>query len=269
MEYKSKLIREFWENGKVPGCPVYDMHCHMGNWSYSYTPYNSPEQMILRMDRAGVKMIAFCHFSALLSPDTANRDNVETVKRFPDRMRAYCGINPNYPQQVEKELETFDSYKGIYVGFKFLADYHCVPITDERYSPVWEYADREQLLLLIHTWNSSMYDGDHLVRKIAEKYHKVKIILGHSCHDRWDEAAEMAKNYSNIYLELCAVTDERSGILEKFVSVAGSRKVLFGTDFPLYNHHYYIGGVLAADITDQDRRNIFYLNAEKLLSPLL
>jgi len=69
----------------------------------------------------------------------------------------------------------------------------------------------------------------------------------------------------NVLLELTAVPDERTGVIEKFVREAGSTKVVFGTDFPWFSHHYYIGAVLAADITDEERRDIFCRNAERIL----
>jgi predicted TIM-barrel fold metal-dependent hydrolase len=59
----------------------------------------------------------------------------------------------------------------------------------------------------------------------------------------------LARDFPNVYLELCAVMDERNGILEKFVEKAGPQKILFGTDMPWFNYHYYIGVVLVAEIS--------------------
>jgi len=64
------------------------------------------------------------------------------------------------------------------------------------------------------------------------------------------------------------VLDDR-GVIEKFVDRAGSEKIIFGTDTPWFNHHNYIGALLGAEISDDDRRNILYRNAEKLLAPFL
>lgn len=49
----------------------------------------------------------------------------------------------------------------------------------------------------------------------------------------------------------------------------GSTRMVFGTDAPWFNYPYYIGSLLGADITDEDRRNICYRNAERLLKPLM
>ncbi|MFH2069241.1 MAG: TatD family hydrolase [Candidatus Omnitrophota bacterium] len=264
MKKRPSLWNEFVNDGKVETCPVYDMHGHMGPFYGAYLPFADTESMAVRMERAGVKMLVFCHHAALFDPDAGNTLNIKAIRKFPDRFRAYCAVNPNYPETIKRDLKSFDKYRDVFVGFKFLSDYHQVALTDETNKPVFEFADRNELLVLIHTWGGSRYNGPEQVRKIAETYSKATLILGHSCHGEWEKAIALMKDFPNIYLELCAVVDER-GILEKFVDNVGSEKILFGTDVPWFNHHYYIGAVLGSCISDDDCRNIFYRNARVLL----
>jgi predicted TIM-barrel fold metal-dependent hydrolase len=267
MKTGSRLKKEFFARGKANDCPVYDMHGHMGPWYGAYFPWARPEAVVNAMDRAGVRLFAFCHHASLFAPDIGNAANVKAVRKYPERLRAYCAVNPTSPDIVARDLKTFNRYRDVYVGFKFLADYHECPITDGRYKPAWEFAEREGLLVLVHTWGESRYDNASLVREAAGQYGNAKILVGHSCHGAWDEAVALARDFPNLYLELCAVLDER-GILEKFVAEAGSEKLLFGTDMPWFGYHYSIGAVLGADISDEDRRNILYRNARKLLGDL-
>ncbi|MCL5996313.1 MAG: amidohydrolase family protein [Chloroflexi bacterium] len=259
------LKEAFYEHGRVPDCPVYDLHGHMGPFSGIALPRHDSAGMIHAMDRAGVKMLVFCHHGTLFTPDIGNAANIEAVRRYPERLRAYCGINPNYPEVSARDIESFDQYPDVYVGFKMLADYHGYPLTDERYRAAWQMADDKELLVLIHTWGSSSLDGPDVVRKIAEKYPRARILIGHSCHGEWDKVIALVKAFPNLYFELCAVLDER-GVLEQFVAETGSERIIFGTDLPWFNHHYYIGAVLGAGIDDDDRHNILHRNAEKLLS---
>jgi predicted TIM-barrel fold metal-dependent hydrolase len=263
-----RLKEEFYQNGKFSDCPIYDLHGHMGSFYGAHFPRNSPEQMVKIMEKFGVKLLVFCHHFTLFSPDIGNSVNIESVKKFPDKFRAYCGINPHYPENIKKDLEDFEQNKDIFVGFKFLADYHRVPITDERYKPAWEFADKKNLLVLMHTWGGSPSDGPQQVRKCAEKYKNVKILMGHSCHGEWDKAIKLSQDFPNVYLDLCAVPDEERGIIEKFVMEAGSEKIIFGTDFPWFNYAYYIGTVLGAEISEEDRKNIFFKNAQRLLKKI-
>jgi hypothetical protein len=78
----------------------------------------------------------------------------------------------------------------------------------------------------------------------------------------------LAQDFPNIYLELTAVFDD-IGVIEKFVNEAGSERMLFGTDLPWFDPHHAVGVLFSAQISDEDRRNIFYRNAEKLLAPFL
>ena len=92
---RSALAAEFWENGKSASCPIYDMHGHMGAYHSIYFPRGETADMVRTMDEAGVRLLLFSHHAALNSPDLANRPSIEAVQRFPDRLRAYCTVNPN------------------------------------------------------------------------------------------------------------------------------------------------------------------------------
>lgn len=260
----SNLRDRFFELGKLDDCPVYDMHGHMGPFFGAHLPASDMDLLIPSKDRAGVRLLTFCHHQALFAPEIGNRANVEVVRAYPDRLRAYCAMNPNYPECVVKDVESFDDYADVFVGFKFLADYHQVPITDDRYTPAWELANARGLPVLMHTWGGSPHDGPAFVSKCAERYPNAKLLMGHSLHDQPDAAIAIVNEFPNVYFELCAVLDDR-GVLERFLGESGSQRILFGTDFPWFDFHYYIGAVLGADITDDDRRNILYRNAQRLL----
>jgi uncharacterized protein len=265
MNEHSPLRRAFREHGKVADCPIYDMHGHMGPWRAIYMPFNNVDSMVRRMDLAGVKLLVFSHHSSLSSADLANTESIRDVRRHPDRLRAYCSINPNYPDIVERDLRDYDRHGDVFVGLKLHPDIHGVPMSSDKYRYALSFADERGLPVLSHTWGGSPCNGRAEVEAVAGRFPRIKLFLGHSLHDRWSEATEVARSFDNVYLELTAVPDERSGVIEKFVREVGSRKVLFGTDFPWFSHHYYIGAVLGADITDEERRDIFYRNAERLL----
>ena len=264
----SPLCEEFWEHGRSETCPIYDMHGHMGHWAAIYFPRGEQEEMLHTMDQCGVRMLVFSHHLALNSPDAGNRVSVEAARCYPDRFRAYCVINPNYPDLVEADLASFVEHRDAYVGLKFLSDYHHVAVNDKRYRVAWEYADRNSLLLLMHTWGGSPYDGPEVIRPMLERYPNVRVLLGHSCHSDWDEAIRLARDFPNTYLELTAVFDNR-GVVEKFAVESGSERMLFGTDLPWFDPHHAIGALLSARITDEDRHNICHRNAERLLAPLM
>jgi len=261
----SRLAEAFWKHGRCEDCPVIDMHAHMGPYGGIYFPRASTERMIHTMDQCGVRMLAFCHHAALGPPGRGEALNVEAVRKYPDRLRAYVGVNPHYPEAIEHNLGNFDRLRDVYVGFKLHGSWHGTPWDAPAYEPVWNFANDRALLVLGHTWGGSTYDGPDIVRKTAEKYPNVRLLLGHSLHGAWDEAIAIAKKFPNVYLELTAVLAYR-GPIEKFVAAGLSARLLFGTDLPWFDPHQGIGAVLSAQIADEDRHNILHRNAEGLLA---
>jgi len=259
------LRERFFAEGRLDDCPIYDLHGHWGPHYAIYIPAADEMKARRLLERANVKRLVMCHHQALFSPDVGNAVNIETVRRMPDVIRAYCGVNPQYPGEIAKDLATFECYyPHVYVGFKMLASYHKVAISDDRYRPVWERAQADRLLVLLHTWGGNAYNGYEQVKTVAERYPDARILMGHSIHGEWDHAIELAREFPNVYLELTAVLDER-GIVERFVKEAGAKKVVFGTDFPWFSHYYYIGSLLGAGLDENDLRDILYRNAQRLL----
>ncbi len=259
------LARAFWQDGRCAACPVIDMHGHLGPFAGIWFPRGSADAMIHTMDQAGVRLLCLVAHAALFMPDVGNAATVEAVRRHPDRLRGYLALNPHYPEHIARDLASYDRDADVWVGLKVLPDYHGKPMDDPAYIPAWEFADERELLVLAHTWGGSPLNGEKQVRTIAERYPKLKLLAGHSLHGAWAEAAAIARERPNVYLELTAVLDDR-GVVEQFVAAGLSERILFGTDNPWFHPHHGIGTLLSAEITDEDRHNILHRNAERLLA---
>jgi predicted TIM-barrel fold metal-dependent hydrolase len=194
---------------------------------------------------------------------TEHRFDIEAVRAHPDRFRAYFAINPNDPD-LDAAYRRFLDNLDVFVGFKTLADYFKIPITDDAYRPFFEYGDAHRHLFLSHTWGGSRHNGIKQAEEVATRYPGMTFIAGHSFHGDWEEAARLCNDLPNLYLELTAVLDDR-GPLELLLEKCGSEKILFGTDLPWFDTHHGIGTILSTPMSDDDRRNIFYRNGVRLL----
>ena len=96
----------------------------MGPFPGIYFPRGSTDDMIRTMEQCGYRMLVFCHHAALMAPDIGNAANVEAVRRYPDHLRAYLGVNPNYPDILDRDLAAYDRHRDVFVGLKLLAGYH-------------------------------------------------------------------------------------------------------------------------------------------------
>jgi len=259
----SDLARRFWENESLDDCPIYDFHGHMHEMAGGYLPAASPEEMLVTIKRSGMKSFVFCSHLALYSAVNPEEYNIAPAKKYNDIFRAYMGVR-SFDLDFERDIALYKANPDVYIGFKFLQDYWHVALDDPCHDPYWQYADEHRLICLTHTWGGSRYDGAGNVRAIAEKYPNVAIVCGHSLHSEWHNAVALCNEFPNIYLELTAVLDDR-GVLDRFVRECGSEKILFGTDLPWFSTFHAIGCILDAEMTDDDRHNIFHRNGERLL----
>jgi hypothetical protein len=263
----SPLTQQYLAEGKVADCPVIDCHGHYGPYQGIYFPNGTPEAMVGTIDRAGVRLVISSGHAALVDQARGNAEFAEVIARFPTRFRGYLALNPNYPEELKGELARFDDLGG-FVGLKFLSDYHRYPITGESYRPAMEFAQHRGLPILMHTWGGSGYDSPQLVADLAARWPTVPLLMGHSGHGDWAATIKTAQEHGNVWLELCAAYAVR-GVIDRFVREVGSERILFGTDLPWFDPHYGIGCVLMARISDEDRRNILYRNAERLFGETL
>ena len=263
MNSASTLANGFWTDGFVLDCPILDFHAHMGGFYGGYIPNRNAEGMLHSMDRCNTVLTCFCSHHSLFAPQVGVNEDLLIARSYQNRLKAYHIVSSN-SLSPEEDLARVEANADCYVGFKFLCDYYGVPLSDERHTPYWEYADQHGLLVLCHTWGGSQMDGPEEAEKVLSRYHNLKLIAGHSFFGQWEQAIRLSKQYTNLYLELTAVLHNR-GPLDLFVKELGSQRILFGVDLPWFSYYHGIGAVLSADISDEDRRNIFYRNGKKLL----
>ena len=245
-------------------CPVIDSHGHLGPFYGIYMPEAPLEKMIAGMGRCGIESIILSPHDALSGDSReGNRQMLDAVTRYPGRVYGYCTINPNFPEEIPGEMDRYLGKPGV-VGFKIHPSMHAYPADGDRYRPVWERANQDKLMVLSHTWGVSGGCGAADMRKIAERYPDVRLILGHSCYGAWEEAIALAEAFPNVYLELTAAYHVY-GLLEWMCRKAGSHKVLFGTDYPWFDPMVAIGCVVFAHIAEDEMRNILYDNARGLI----
>lgn len=259
-------LRELYAKGGH--VPVIDSHGHLGPFFGIYMPEAALEAMIAGMDRVGVESLVLSPHSAL-SGDCreGNVEMLSAVTRYPGRIYGYCTVNPNFPADIEREMDTYLGKPGV-VGIKIHPNMHSCRATDKRYSTMWERANRERRMVLSHTWGFENTCGVSEMRSVAKEYPDVRLLLGHSCYGDWDGAIGLAAECPNVYLELTAAYHVY-GLIERMCGEAGSEKVLFGTDYPWFDPMVTIGCVVYAHIEEDDMRNILYNNGRRLLDEQL
>ncbi len=263
-EEKGSLAEAYWNHGRA-GIPVYDMHGHMGAHGQIYFKRAEADAMVAHLRKAGVTKLVFSHHYALWTPDFSNQEVFEITRQYPDILRMYVAVNPNHPERVIEDVKSFDKWAPAAIGFKFLSAYHGKTADGKAYEPAFKFANERGLPILFHTWGGDRYTEINMMIELAQKYPKVSFFMGHSFRPDWDGVARLHQACpDNVYFELTSIPGT-TGMVEKLVEIAGSERILYGTDLPWFDEFQGIGGILAAKISEDDMRNILYRNIDNLL----
>lgn len=246
---------------------VIDFHTHMGLEYCLYYPDSDADSMVKTMDECNVEFIVSAPCEDLFDGESRREEITTAMAKYPDRIKGYYSVNPMLSIDIHDIKRAFDENKG-YIGLKFLPDYHRTELTSKTYAPVFEFANKNRMLILSHTWGVSMNgescnSADKII-SVLENYPDITFIMGHSIQGQVDLAIEIAKKYPNAYLDTCD-TCRLNGVLEKMVHGAGAHKVVFGTDAPMQSHLFQMGCVLGAKISDEDKKLILRDNALRII----
>jgi len=247
------------------GCWLIDMHGHLGPWARIYLPEAELDSMVAGMARCGVEKIVLSPHSALCGDFREGNDEMlEAVGRYPGRVLGYCTINPNFPAALHGELARCFGVPGV-VGVKIHPSLHACDADSPAYAALWEWANAGKRLVLSHTWGAEGCCGTRVMRRVAQRYPEVRLLLGHSCYGAWDEAIALAAEFPNVYLELTAAYHVY-GIIERMCAGAGPGKVVYGTDYPWFDPLVAAGCVVYAHIAEEAMHDILHRNARRLLA---
>jgi len=244
-----------------------DLHGHHGAYVGFPMPRSFTQEMIREMDRHQIATLVLSPHRALIEPGS-NGATAEILREASGRFLAYWVVHPHGEGRFEREIAAFEAARALgFVGFKFHSSLHQYPLDGPRFEPWWAYADAHRLLVLAHTWGGDTRCGLENCRRVAEKWPNVRFVLGHSGYHEHEAFARLAGAHEHVYLDTCAVGC-LDGAIEAMVRIAGSEKVVFGTDLPWFDPGYLMGAVKYSRIREEDRMNILRENAEKILAPL-
>lgn len=155
---------------------------------------------------------------------------------------------------------------GLY-GVKMHPDTQRFNIDDERLFPLYDYL-QDKLPVLLHCGDEKYdYSRPERVRRIIDMFPRLQVIAAHlGGYTMWDDAAAALGN-TNCYLDISSslmfMQEEQ---IKKYIKVYGCDRLLYGTDFPIWDPAEEVDRFMKLDITDNEREKIAYKNAEIILN---
>lgn len=197
-----------------------------------------------------------------------DRDVATYVQQDPARLLGFLSLDPTQPGW-EAELEYGHQELGL-CGIKLMPMYAGFFPQDSRLNPLWSYAQKHGLPVLLHTGTtfvSQSWIETTLPRHIdvvARRYPEVRIIMAHLGHPYEGECVAVIRKHPHVYADVSALHYRPWQLFHSLMLVHEYgvwNKLLFGTDFPFTNVEASIDGLRSLAEVKIDR---FGLPAEQI-----
>lgn len=208
------------------------------------------------------------HYPTLDEIQAANDDMFRAVQEHPDRIAAYCYVNPRHGEKALIDFRRRQEDEG-FIGLKLwvatLSD-------DPAVYPFIEQAIAYQAPILIHSWQKTVgqlpYETSAVqVAALAKRYPEARIIMAH-----FGGAVEQAMNtvapYRNVNVDTSG-TPIGGGEVSIAVQRVGADRVIFGSDLHGACLASNIGKVYGANLSKADTDLVLGGNMEKLLNEVI
>jgi predicted TIM-barrel fold metal-dependent hydrolase len=202
------------------------------------------DELVGEMDAAGIaKSILLCaDFTHALKDcqltiEEMIRDHATVARRHPGRFFVFAGVDPRWGKDGVDLFERSVS-RGDCHGFKVYPPCGFGP-SDPLLYPYYEICSKYSLPVTVHIGPTSSvlaFDNGRpeLIDKAARDFPKVSFILAHGSTYYVQECIMMCAYRPNVYLDVSAFESGSPEDLRAMFRKGINRKILFGTDFPVF-----------------------------------
>lgn len=197
---------------------------------------------------------------------------IRAVKQSPDRLTGQFTINPSYPKEAEEEIK-----RCVGEGLFGTRLYCQVKINDPLYYPFIERFSDLNMLIFMHGESELGVGGYRMkydTRKaptistpddfvdVAKRYPEAMFQFPHiGGGGDWESMCKAFRDSPNIYVDTGGSNNDEY-MVDFALEHLGEDRVLFGSDGSYYQS---VGKILASNLTDSQKRKIFFENYNKIL----
>lgn len=153
-------------------------------------------------------------------------------------------------------------------GVKLHPDIQDFKMDAEKLFKMYELCEKKNLVMLIHT-GDKRYDNSNpdRVERVLNSFPDLKIIGAHlGGWSVWEEAVKKLNGFSNFFVDCSSsfgFTDIKT--IKKAILTYGTDRVLFGSDYPMWNAEEELEKFFKLQLSDEDNRKILSENAKTIL----
>ena len=262
---------------------IWDMHYH----GFMNGGIRAHEENMFYVERMGIERMLSLDIAGTptdplgaMIPDVKKQEMREYLEKHNDRVLGLVPIDPSLPVESCRKIEEWVA-KGPCVGVKFYGGNPGGTVCSHANSDaIIRMAADLKGLVYIHTWmkiggSPRRPGGDNErgestpmdVALLAERFPTVPLICGHSGGD-WELGVRAVRRFENVYIEFSG-SDPHSGQVDYTVREVGAGRLIWGGHGPSRSYSTELSKVLDADLTHEQRLQIFGGNLRKLAAPIL
>jgi len=249
---------------------VIDFHVHCGKFPQWDLGLSLSEAKQLCEEENIKKMIVLSDLqSSDLEPEKTQQLLIEASQSESLLPFHWVNIHPSATRKdIIRQINYIEKNKHYIKGLKYHPSISQVSCDDKRIQELWEYANQEKYIVLIHSGRNEISHGKYLdtVARCNRDAVWVLAHLGGGVFDRIMECIYYYDNKSlpdNLYFDTSQTT--HPVLLKRLVEHFGDQNVLFGSDVPFLDYKLVKYCVLASGLRESSLERIFYKNARSLL----
>lgn len=245
-----------------------DAHAHV------YFTDDSPETQLDFADRLNIEKLVISRPMAPGSkglPEEFIECNdlvLKAMKKYPDRLIGQPTINPRYQKA---SLEEINRCMG--EGMVGLKVYNHVKINDPLFFPIIEKFIDLNMIILMHvgigksriTYDPTEPENVSIPSDfvdVAQRYPEAMFQFAHLAGgEDWEDACKALQDSPNVYVDISGSNND-ANIVDFAVQYLGEDRLFFGCDNSFYQG---VGHVLSANLTEGQRKKIFFDNYNQIL----
>jgi uncharacterized protein len=163
----------------------------------------------------------------------------ECVAARPDQLVGFLSVDPTQ-EGWEQEMDDGHQRLGL-KGIKLLPMYAGFRPCDPELDPLWAYAQKHSLPVLLHTGTTFISQAPiectlpRHIDPVATRFPDVKIVLAHLGHPYEGECVAVIRKHPNVYADVSALHYRPFQLYNSLMLVQEYGvydKLLFGTDYP-------------------------------------
>ena len=227
-----------------------------------YAGKGDAETLLVNGSRIGVCRYTVCSVATTV-------EQVDSIDRF---IAAQCAEHPEFVglgawhediDDVEALLDR-TAELGL-VGIKIHPDFQHVSIDDPRLMKLYTGMAERGMPLLVHMGDTRYdYSSPAKLARVLEKIDTLKVDAAHfGGYSVWDEAFAALRGsqaYYDLSSSLAYLEPEEA---RELIYGYGVDRIMFGVDFPMWNHSAEFARTMAIGLTEEENQAILYDNYER------